>query len=185
MHQIPFLAVGLIVAFALVSVWVVGVNVTRGVDEAGLKDDGTADVSADGKTVVVAGRTYGLRRTGGAVTAPHWVVSLPVDSPHAFSVHRESGMSELVEHLGLLTEVDLGDARYDSEFQIRSKDAGWAKGFFSDAENRRLVQALFGLDASAVSLGGGTVAAYFKEKEVLGDGAQALSELAARLPARP
>ncbi|MDE2490722.1 MAG: hypothetical protein KGM24_07730 [Elusimicrobia bacterium] len=122
MHDISPHALLLLAGLAAFSILVVGVAVTRRVDDAGRADDGRAAVS--------------------------------------------------------------GNAHYDGEFEIRSRDAGWAKTFFADVENRRLVRELFGLDASAVSLSGGTLAAYFREKADLGQGGPALSELAARIAAR-
>jgi hypothetical protein len=158
---------------------VFGVYFTRVVDHEGVKDD--ASLNTDGKSIVIAGKTYGLHTVPLALGSEHWVLSLPVAAPHTFSVQREDGLEKLVDHLGVMAKVSSGDDHYDEEFEIRSRDALWTAKFFSDPENRRLVQVLFGLDSSTVILAGGRIQACFEERGSLNDGGPALSDLAARL----
>jgi len=165
-------------ALGAISIVVFAIRVTRKIDA----DDGGVDPalkpSPDGKTLEIGGKTYGLHTVELTLGSPHWVLSLPVGAPHTFSVQREGGLERLVDHLGVMAKVTTGSSHYDGEFEIRSKEAPWAQTFFSDAEHRRLVQALFGLDASAVILSGGRIQACFEEQAALSEGGPALSELA-------
>jgi hypothetical protein len=158
---------------------VFGVYFTRVVDHEGVKDD--AALKTDGKKIEIAGKIYGLHTVPLALGSEHWVLSLPVAAPHTFSVQREDGLEKLIDHLGVMAKVSSGSDHYDEEFEIRSHDALWTAKFFSDPENRRLVQALFGLDSSTVILSGGRIQACFEERGSLTEGGPALSDLAARL----
>ena len=166
-----------------VSIAIFGIYFTRVVDRGGLKDDAGPKADPDGKTIVIAGKTYGLHTVPLAVGSEHWVLSLPVGAPHTFSVQREDGFEKLIDHLGVMAKVSSGSDHFDEEFEIRSHDAAWTAKFFSDPENRRLVQALFGLDSSTVILSGGRIQACFEERDALADGGPVLSDLAARLAA--
>ena len=166
-----------------ISIVIVAIRVTRKIDA----DDGGKDPSLapapDGKSISIGGATYGLHTATARLGSAHWVLSLPVGAPHTFSVQREDGLESLIDHLGVMAKVETGNEHYDEEFEIRSKDAAWTKTFFSDPEHRRLVQALFGLDASTVILSNGRVQACFEEQADLAEGGPALSELAAALGA--
>ena len=164
-----------------VSIAIFGIYFTRVVDHEGIKDDAALKDGPDGKSIVIAGKTYGLHTVPLAVGSEHWVLSLPVAAPHTFSVQREDGLEKLIDHLGVMAKVSSGSDHYDEEFEIRSHDALWTAKFFSDPENRRLVQVLFGLDSSTVILSGGRIQACFEERGSLTDGGPALSDLAARL----
>jgi hypothetical protein len=170
-------------ALGLISAAIFGIYFTRVVDKKGLKDDAGPQADAGGKTIVIEGKTYGLNMSALTAGSAHWVLSLPVGAPHTFSVQREDGLEQLIDHLGVMAKVSTGNAHYDEEFEIRSHDALWTGKFFSDPENRRLVQALFGLDSSTVILSGGRIQACFEEKGSLADGGPVLSDLAARLAA--
>ena len=137
---------------------------------------------SDATDMIVRGKTYGLHTIKNVTGPAHWALSLPVGCPHTFSVHREDAMAWLKDHLGGLTKVLSGNKHYDEEFEINSNEADWTKMFFADQENRRLVQELFGLDCSAVLLNKGRINVVFEERDSLEEGADALSELAARLP---
>jgi len=138
--------------------------------------------SDDATKLVVKGKTYGLHTLKNVRGPSHWVLSLPVVCPHTFSVHREDMMlAWLQSHLGDMTRVLTGTEHYDQEFKIDSKEPDWASKFFHDEENRRIVQELFGFDCSAVILSKGRIQVCFEERDALEGGAEALSELAARL----
>jgi hypothetical protein len=165
---------------AAVSIIAVGILVTRFTDKVSLSPGPKAEPG--GKSIVIGGKTYGLATRAFQGFAEHWILSVPVGAPHTFSVQREDGLEWLIDHLGVMAKVSSGDTHYDDEFEIRSHDAAWTKTFFSDPENRRLVQALFGLDAVTVILSGGRLQACFAERDSLEEGGSALSDLAARLP---
>ena len=165
-----------------VSIAIFGIYFTRVVDRSGADDDSGPKADADGKTIVIEGKTYGLHTAALTAGSAHWVLSLPVGAAHTFSVQREDGLEQLIDHLGVMSKVSTGNDHYDEEFEIRSHDGPWTTAFFQDPENRRLVQALFGLDASTVILSGGRLQACFEERVSLTEGGPALSELAARLP---
>ncbi|MBI3553089.1 MAG: hypothetical protein HY077_11290 [Elusimicrobia bacterium] len=135
-----------------------------------------------GESLTIKGKTYGLHTLKNVAGPAHWALSLAVGCPHTFSVHREDAFEWLLDHLGVMTKVASGNAHYDEEFEINSKEPDWTAKFFSDEENRRLVQELFGLDCSAVILNKGRIQVVFEERDALEEGADALSELAARLP---
>jgi hypothetical protein len=137
---------------------------------------------SDATEMVVKGKTYGLHTLKNLTGAAHWVLSLPVGCPHTFSVHREDAVEWILDHLGVMHKVSSGNAHYDEEFEINSKEPEWTAVFFGDEESRRLVQELFGLDCSAVILNKGRINAVFEERDALEQGAEALSGLAARLP---
>jgi hypothetical protein len=167
-----------------ISIAVFGIYVTRSVDRGGLKDGAGPKADAGGKTIVIAGKTYGLHTVPLALGSEHWVLSLPVGATQTFSVQREDGFEKLIDHLGVMEKVSSGNDHYDEEFEIRSLDALWTQNFFTNPENRRLVQVLFGLDSSTVILSGGRIQACFEEKASLAEGGPALSELADRLATR-
>jgi len=139
---------------------------------------------ADGATkLTVKGKTYGLHTIKNVLGPSHWVLSLPVGCPHTFSIHREDmALAWLQSHLGDMTRVLTGNEHYDQEFKIDSKEPQWVGKFFQDEENRRIVQELFGLDCSAVILSNKRIQVCFEERDALEGGAEALSELAERLP---
>jgi hypothetical protein len=166
-----------------ISIVVVAIRATRKIDADDGGNNPSPEPAPDGKSITIGARTYGLHTATARLGSAHWVLSLPVGAPHTFSVQREDGLESLIDHLGVMTKVDTGNEHYDEEFEIRSKDASWTRTFFSDPEHRRLVQALFGLDASTVILSNGRVQACFEEQAALAEGGPALSELAAALGA--
>lgn len=168
---------------AAVTIVLAGVFIARGVDAEADKAEPQPAASADGQTLVIDGKAYGLHGVTHTLGFPYWVLSLPAPAAHTFTVQREDGLEALIEHLGLMSVVQTGNAHYDSEFEIRSPDQDWAKAFFSDAEHRRLVQALFGADSKTVVLSKGRVQAYFRERSDLTEGGPALAELAEALSA--
>ncbi|HEX4048805.1 MAG TPA: hypothetical protein VH309_13260 [Elusimicrobiota bacterium] len=164
------------------SIVVAGVLVTRFVDKKGSGRDSTPQPGPGGKTLTIGGTTYGLRTAELSGVSTHWILSLPVGVPHTFSVQRENGLERLIEHLGALSVIETGDAHFDEEFEVRTREAVWTGAFLADEENRRLVRELFGLDAVTVMLSGGLLEAAFDQHDALDEGGPALSELAARLP---
>jgi hypothetical protein len=164
-------------AFVLIIVTVVLLRVINKKELAAEPGPGS-----DATQLVIKGKTYGLHTLKNLTGAAHWVLSLPVGCPHTFTVHREIAFKGLFDHLGVLQDIPTGNAHYDREFKINSKEPDWTSKFFHDEENRRVVQELFGLDCSAVILSDRRIQVCFEERDALEQGADALTELAARLP---
>lgn len=164
-----------------ISIVAVAILLARRIDEKDGGVDPALKPAPDGKSIVIGGKIYGLHTVAVTLGSPHWVLSLPVDATRTFSVQREDGLETLIDHLGLMAKVPTGNAHYDEEFEVRSNDETWCREFFTDAEHRRLVQALFGLDSSTVILSNGRVQACFEEQSALAEGGPALAELAEAL----
>ncbi len=181
MHEITLRTLVLIGVVGAVSIAAFGIYFTRVVDHEGIKDDAGVKAGPDGKSIVIAGEDLRPSYRPARLGSEHWVLSLPVAATQTFSVQREDGLEKLIDHLGVMEKVPTRNDHYDEEFEIRSRDALWTQNFFSDPENRRCVQALFGLDSSTVILSGGKIQACFEERGSLTEGGPALSDLAARL----
>jgi len=173
---------GLLFGLGALFLAVLGVVLMRVMGKKDLSAAPWPAADAGGGSITIRGRQYGLHTINNLAGAAHWVLSLPVGCPHSFTIHREEGLEWLIQRFGLMKDVQTGAARYDEEFEIRSREPEWTAAFLSDAESRRLVQALFGLDCSAVILDQRKLQVVFEERDALDQGADALSELAARLP---
>lgn len=97
------------------------------------------------------------------------VVSINGGLSGDFVINREKDADRFFKRIGFSTEVQTGDAEFDSEFYLIGTSSEYVKALFASAKNREVPRKLFGLGFDSVQLHGSKFSATKRNASLLLD----------------